>query len=297
MGIAERVDARPQIRLTQLSIFTLPPRPSSLAVIKGWFDDSRREGVCALGGYAGADHRWEHFDLNWPIVLAKHGVPYLHMKEAHDPTGVYAKWLPAQAHQEEWVNFLGDLAAVIHESRLVFFGSIVRLSHLEKFNREHGLNLQPYSLAAYGCMIVVAREYGELTSELFFDHLEQVHNKLALARGYAESDSYNTSDFDRMLVAGLPKAITAKELPAMQAADFMTWEFRKNHERIGEWFDIPDKPTDDDARWGHMERWLSSVAPPRKSVAALVEGNQIAPIIWDYDRLCEAHDLRSGKWS
>jgi hypothetical protein len=86
-----------------------------------------------LGGrwIGGADHRWEYFDERWPLVLAKHDVPYLHMKEAGDPNGVYAKWLPSKDHQLEWSAFLADAADVIRESRLILFGSIVRLGDLE----------------------------------------------------------------------------------------------------------------------------------------------------------------------
>jgi hypothetical protein len=300
MAGVERFGAQPQTRLSRLSVFTLPPRPTSLAAIKGWFDDSRRENVCAVGGYAGADHRWEYFENNWPIMLAKHDVPYLHMKEAGNPTGVYAKWLPAQEHQEEWSAFLGDLADVISESRLVFFGSIVRVSHLEKFNREFRLALEAYPLAVYGCMMMVATEHSE-TSELFFDHLEKAYSKIARAREYAESDRY-AGQFERMATAPLPKTITFRELYALQAADFMTWEFRKHHEKVADWFDLADRPSGHDERWEHMQRWSiekfqSPIPTPRKSVAALVEGNQIAPFIWDYDHLCEAQRLRGGKWA
>lgn len=173
---------------------------------------------------------------------------------------------------------------------------------MDKFNQENGLALQPYSLAAFGCMMVVSREYGEYASELIFDHLEKVNSKLTAAREYAKSDMYNQGDFDRMVISPLLKAITFRELPAMQAADFMTWEFRKHHERVGEWFDLPDRPKDDDERWAHMERWSlgrfqSPIPTPRKSAVALVEGNQLAPFIWDYDHLCEAHQLRAGKWA
>ena len=268
-----------------------------MAIIKGWMDDSLREDVWAVGGYAGADHRWESFDCNWPIMLAKHGVPYFHKREMADPSGPFAKWLPPQQHQQEVAEFFGDLASVIGTCKLVAFASLVRLNHLKKFNSKYNLRLQPYPLAAYGCMLMVAKEHENLTCELFFDHLEKVNSKLVTARRYAKSDTYYGTLFDRVAALPLPKAITSRELPALQAADFFAWEFRKNHEQVSEWFDIPDKPIDDDARWDHMERWLSSVAPPRKSVAALVESNQIAPIIWDYDRLCEAHNLRGGKWS
>lgn len=286
MSGAERIGAPSQIRLTQLSIFTLPPRPSVLAAIKGWFDDSLRGDVWAVGGYAGADHKWNEFDFNWPIILAKHDVPYFHMKEMSDPTGPFAKWRPPQDHESERAEFFGDLASVISKSRLVGFSSIVRMMDLSKFNSERKLRLQPYPLAVYGCMLMVAKEYGDLTCELFFDHLDKVDSKVVTARRYAESDSYYSGLFDRVAAFPLPKAITFRELPALQAADFFTWEFRKNHERV-----YLDKPTDD------VATSLPSVALPRKSAAALVEGNQIAPIIWDYGRLCEAHELRGGKWS
>jgi len=284
--------------MAQLPVFhTLRRKPSSLATIKGWFDDSERAGVCALGGYAGADHRWEYFDFNWPIVLAKHGVPYLHMKETHEPKGPYAKWLPAQNHRDEWVAFLRELAEAIHESRLIFFGSIVWLSHLERFNRERGMNLQPYSLATCACMDVVEREYGMETTELFFDPLPQVKSKLDLGQEYAKSDPNRAGCYDRMLMTPLGKGISWKDLPALQAADFMTWEFRKYQEGLGAWFDLPDRPKDEDEHWAQMEAWLlSNEIVPRKSAAALVEGNQVAPFIWDYNRLCEADQARGGKW-
>ncbi|WP_166143648.1 hypothetical protein [Methylosinus sp. RM1] len=284
-----------------MSTDTSSRRNCASATIKGWFDDSRRDDVWAIGGYAGADHRWEYFDHHWPIALAKHGVPYLHMKEANEAKGVYAKWWPSKEHQAEWSAFLNELAEIIYESRLQFFASIVRLEDLERFNREHGVGLKPYALAAYGCMVVVAREYGELSSELVFDHLEKVDSKLSEAKRYADLDSYNRGDFDRMSITALAKTRTFRDLPAMQAADFAVWELRKHHEKNGEWFDLPDRPLNEDERWEHFQRWSIAkfqtlIPPPRKSLSALVEGNQIFPLIWDYDRLCEAHRLRNGLW-
>jgi hypothetical protein len=273
-----------------------------MAIIKGWFDDSRRDQIWAVGGYAGADRRWEYFDREWPKALARHGVPYFHMKEMASPTGIYAKWHPTADHAAEIKEFLSDLASVIGESRLVAFLSLVRLRDLARFNKETRASLQPYPLAAYGCMLVVGKEYGDLTSQLFFDHLEKVDSKLAAARRYADSDSYYAGSFDEMITVPLARGCTARKLYALQAADFIVWEFRKHHEKLSEWFDLPDLPRDDDARAAHMQAWSqekfrSPMPPPRKSIEALVKGNQLSPFIWDYGRLCEAHERRGGKWS
>ena len=112
-------------------------------------------------------------DCNWPIMLAKHGVPYFHKREMADRSGPFAKWLPPQQHQQKVAEFFGDLASVIGTCRLVAFASLVRLNDLKKFNSKYNLRLQPYPLAAYGCMLMVAKEHENLTCELFFDHLEK----------------------------------------------------------------------------------------------------------------------------
>jgi hypothetical protein len=224
------------------------------------------------------------------------------MREMADPRGPFGKWHPARAHQSELAGFMRDLAEVVSYSRLVAFCSLVRMQDLERFNAEYGLRLNPYSLAAYGCMIAVLREYEGFTAELVFDHVEKVDSKLARARKYAETDSYYAGAFEKCVTLPLVKGITFRELPAMQAADFLAWEFRRNHENISEWFDFMDRPEGSEARAEHFDRWslkkFGSESPPaRKSLAALVEGNQIVPVIWDYDRLCEAHRLREGKWA
>lgn len=292
-----------QIRMVQLSVFNSPPRPSPMAIIKGWFDDSSNDGVWAVGGYAGADHRWDHFDFHWLIALAKHGVPYFHMKEMASPTGVYAKWHPTRQHADEVKAFLSDLAQIISESRLVSFLSLVRLKDLEAFNKEHNLSIKPYSLCVYGCMIVISTEYGDFSCEMVFDHLEKVKSKLEEARKYASSDLYYAGAFDKIKISPLDKEITFRTVFALQAADFAVWEFRKHHyDKTTEWHDIQNKPLDDAERWEHFINWSQAkygelTPPPRKSLSALVEGNQIAPFIWDYNRLCEVHRLRGAKWA
>jgi hypothetical protein len=292
------------IRLYQLSVFNRPPKGSVMAaLIKGWMDDSRRSSIWAVGGYIGGEHRWDLFEAQWLLTLAHHDVPYFHMKEMGDPAGVYGKWHPPQEHRKELADFFGDLAKVIGRSRLVGICSLVRVADLDRFNTEHNLRLEPYSLAAFGCMLLAARDNPGMPTELVFDHVEKAHSKLAKAREYADSDiKYEPGICDTLVTTPLPKALTWRDVPALQAADFFAWEFRKNHENVSEWFDFIDKPDDWDERWDHFEQWSlqkfgSKTPTTRKSAVALLEGNELYAMIWDYKNLCEAHEVRGGVWA
>jgi hypothetical protein len=163
-----------QIRLSQLSIFTRPPKEAVMAVIsdvlaKGWFDDSQSSGeVWVLGGYMGNPLHWETFDTYWPMALANAEVPYFHMREMADPRGPFAKWMPHSEHRTEVENFFSDMAKVIMHSNLTGFCGAVRIKDLEHFNKENGLKLEPYPLAAYGCMLLVGKDYDRQTGRSGF---------------------------------------------------------------------------------------------------------------------------------
>jgi hypothetical protein len=100
----------------------------------------------------------------------------------------------------------------------------------------------------------------------------------------------------------LSKQIKSRDVPPLQAADLLVWELQKNHLKLEDWFLLPYKPTDQDERSEHMDKWslekYGTIRPPaRRSLDALIE--HTAPgvgIIWDYDNICDAHRLRHGRW-
>jgi hypothetical protein len=183
------------------------------------------------------------------------------------------------------------------------FYSIVRFDDLERFNRDHGFSLEPYPLAAYGCLVAIVREYSEIPAEIIFDHVENVSSKLRRASCYAEADNYWRKELEFVSVSPLAKELTFKNVRAIQAADFVTWEIQRNHLNADDWFSRPGKPTEEDARWNHFVEWSRATfgidrPPTRKSFEAVIEGGApVTGIIWDYHRLCEAHRQRGGVWS
>lgn len=275
-----------------------------MAMLKGYADDSRpNDRIWAVGGYCGHDLQWEAFEAAWPKMLAKHGVPYFHMREFGKPNGVYAKWYPAKDHYAEIADFFADMVQVISDCWLRPYWSITRVNDLERFNTDSGLTLEAYPLAAYGCMLGIGRDHLRgVTSELIFDHVEKVRSKLDRAAEYAESDSHYDQVYKMVVPIPLSSEHSFRNVLPLQAADFLIWELQKNHLKIEDWFLLPDKPTEQEDRWEHMDKWslekYGTIRPPaRKSLEALAE--HTAPgmgIVWDYANISDAHRLRRGRW-
>ncbi len=278
----------------------------SEVLAKGYFDDSQTTGeFWGIGGYVGSALHWEAFDTYWPMALANHTVPYFHMREMGDPKGAFAKWHPPQEHEAERSAFFSDLTTVINQSGLTGFNCLVRMKDLTRLNKEYGLDLQPYPLAAYGCMLLVGKDYIGKPTQLIFDHVEKVESKLATARAYADSNKYYGPDgvFDNVAVMGLPKNQTSKQVPALQAADFWAWEYRKSHSKLDEWWCLENRPQEwGDEQWEHMEKWFigkygSWEDGTRKSLQALLTRSNFRCMIWSYQELSDAHRARGGAWA
>jgi hypothetical protein len=269
-------------------------------VIKGYLDDSRSgDGtVWVVAGFVGFVDQWEDFRQNWRMLLATHDVPYLHMKEIVKPNGVYKNWHPSQKHYEEMATFFGDVTKVIGRCGIEGLGGITRVRDLDRFNADNGLQLEPYPLAVYGSLIALWNRHPREPIELFFDRVEKVSSKLQQTRQYAACDRHYAGDFDTIQLVPINESCSFKEMVELQVADFLAWEWRKSHEDRKGWWEQSDKPNDWDERWQDFEAWMEQERPrTRKSITALLQRANLTGFIWDYDRLCEAHELRGGVWS
>jgi hypothetical protein len=109
--------------------------------------------------------------------------------------------------------------------------------------------------------------------------------------------------YDKLVTTGLPKDLTSKDIPALQAADFWAWENRKNHLHMDEWWSLKDRPQAwGDERWEHMSRWVeekygSFEEITRKSLQELLRRSNFKCLIFDYQGLRETHQARGGVWS
>ena len=86
----------------------------AVVATKGYFDDSRTDGqICTVAGFVGTFEQWEQFEAAWQAFLARHDVPWLHMKEMGKANG-HKKWLPAEDHRDELKSFFADAALTIN---------------------------------------------------------------------------------------------------------------------------------------------------------------------------------------
>lgn len=157
------------------------------ALISGNFDDSQAPGdLWTVGGYVGYANQWDYFERLWEEALKRHEVPYFHKREMADPSGPFSKWIPPQEHVEEVAAFFKDLVAAITKSGLYMVASTVWLSDLERFNRETGVNLEPYPLAAHACLGIIGEKIDDPSCPItaVFDRVEKVDSKLRTARSY-----------------------------------------------------------------------------------------------------------------
>jgi hypothetical protein len=273
------------------------------AVLSANFDDSRASSdLWVIAGWAGYSNQWDLFEQSWTAALTRHGVPYFHMREMADPSGPFAKWLPPQEHVDEVVAFFKDLVDAIIKSALRMISSAVWLKDLERFNQEMRLDIEPYPLAAWACMSCTAIEYDQRPITAVFDRVEKVHSKLNIARSYADSDQHFPGLCDSVAAVPLQVPLTARNVPALQAADFIVWEVRKAHFAMKQWQHSARAYTDDRiAQWENYLEWVRQTtgANPvlRKSLDALISQSRVKSIVWDYQQLVTTNKARRGIWS
>lgn len=292
-----------------------------MSTIKGYFDESGddrdpQHSALSVAGYLGPAEGWPVFDAEWRSVLREFDVPYLHMRELQHRRGAFKSWGKGTSGEDDrTASFLGALAAVIGRAKLEAFGAVVVLSDLKRFNAETGADVDAKALGIYACALGIRERYKTGVMELVLDRMDEGRVKVDRARRYAETDLYYPfmRDFPEFRVLPKDDPDGSQNTPALQAADFLAWEVRKNYELKRPWFENEDA-SPDSPDWGNsLLRWSieerlehmrrNSVRTltfgldmTRRSLSAL--GNAAPPegIIWTYRTLIRCHETRNGIW-
>jgi hypothetical protein len=275
-----------------------------MGAFKGYFDESGKDAdphnAVAFCGYVTTVDGWKAFETAWAKALADNGAPYLHMKELHDPKGPLAKFA-GKNNQAACKKLLADLIEVVATSGLTCAGSLIRLPDLKEFNAEYGMNLEALPLAMYATMGELHMIYPLDTLELICDRLDDAERIVATAVEYSASFvRYNASE--NMRWSSLKGQHSFRNVLPIQAADFVAWEARKEHERKNAWWKEHKrglKPTD----WMlHQGMWLGQQGRAwpdhRRSFFELSSAVKVHAGVIDYDFLCTHHnDIRNRVWT
>ncbi len=292
-----------------------------MAALKGYFDDSgdpadRNHSFFAIAGYVVEAAAWSKFETEWLAALQDFSAPYLHMKELHFCKGAFAEWDKTVPAVQERINgFLARLVGVIRDAGLRGFGAVISLKDLARFNAEKGLAIDPKALAIYGAALEL-RQFDQTSDiKVVLDRMSGAHQAIDLAEKYGKTDRYYPfmSNFPTFTPLARNGATGSRNTPALQAADFLAWEVRKNWELKKTWFEEFD-PRPDDPKWGnslfqwylrdriqHMNRHgLTSINIPatlqRRSLTELADAAGAGGCLWVYKTLCDAHETRGGVW-
>jgi hypothetical protein len=126
-----------------------------------------------------------------------------------------------------------------------------------------------------------------------------------MAREYAESDRFLFPELcKRITSTPLADGLSAKDVPALQAADFAIWEARRGYLTIKPWQFLPNRPGGDrEAQWEHFKEWCRQTYDQeypiqRKSLDALIGDNApIKWVLWDHQQISTTHEARHGIWA
>jgi hypothetical protein len=273
-----------------------------MAVLKAYFDDSGEEEdaqhkVCSVGGYVGTALEWASVEEAWRAVLVEFGVKSLHMKYFAHNLKEFEKFKTDETNRRK---FLMSLISIIRDSTLVGVASILRLADLRRFNKERGLSVGSYSLNLYTNMAQIYQHWPDDIVEVVIDRVVKHGPKAELARQYAETDAYYPNCGDKIQLIPLQKGVSADDIPALQLADFVAWEARKDIDTKDGWFETVKSGDDTGAWMRSLLAWSQErnhgFPYNRRSISELLRAAPVDGVVWDYRGICSIDKARNGIW-
>ena len=290
-----------------------------MAVLKAYIDDSGDQWpghtALSMAGYIATVEAWDRFEPAWNCVLDEFGAPYLHMKEFRKRWGPFQSWPESE---EKDVAFLAKLTAVIGNAGFGAFGAVVVLDDLKRFNNEHALSLDAKAVAIYASMMELRMVQPKECVEVTLDRMTKPHAAIAKVEEYAINGQFTNLSFHPLPENGTNGS---RNMPSLQAADFLAWEIRKEYELKRQWYQanpegfyhiLPIRNQDmsalrglfkwflEDRRAYIRKQGMESVnipfEPHRRSLIALDVATPINAHIWNYHALEKLHAVKGGAW-
>lgn len=261
-------------------------------------DPRHADLFCSLMGLVGTHEAMAEFELAWNVALAAHGIPYLHMKEIGRCNRTpYEIW---QDRPEAKEACLRELIALIAGSSLACCGAVVRVPDLARFNRENELHITVYGMCIYAAVVEIGQRFKDQDVELFLDRVEKPHKKINEAMEYISTDSFYPGMQDRVRVQPISRGKSARDYPALQAADLVAWEMRRSFSDRADWF-THHKAGDNPREWNRSEReWFltrnDKHPAARQPMNELYLSVPLHGILWDYRALQSMDQGRGGVW-
>jgi len=206
-----------------------------MGLYRAYLDDSgnpNEHSFLTIAGYVADVDGWRHFERRWAGVLRKYNAPYMHMKEFGDPKGLFQH---IKQDKIKEADFIAALVEVIYESAIFCTQTTISVPAFNEFTRHHNLDLDPYSLAIYGCMMMIGRNFRNDQIELVVDKFGKATTRTAEAAEYLETHVGDEVKPTIFKTINLKDDESFKTVLPLQAADVVAWEIRKACEDRKPW--------------------------------------------------------------
>lgn len=126
-----------------------------MCLFRAYFDASgkEREGTVVVAGWLASADAWVALQRQWNAVLAKHNVPYFHMKEFAHSVGAFGQgW---KGYEPRRRRFLSDLIQVLYDTVEYGVAKAATYENFRNADREYKISEKygnAYALVAHACM-------------------------------------------------------------------------------------------------------------------------------------------------
>ncbi len=193
-----------------------------------YFDASKPKTRMMVAGFVSTLAEWAQFEIAWRLILAKHDVPYFHMKEfnAHQGAFRHPKW--QSNHYRN--GFMDELITCVLGWTAACIGSGMRQELFDEYNVKYELDkrFNAYAICGRDCAAQV-RSYirKEINSDLpiafIFDRGDEGQGFLKAEMEASElpSPAFKRSRPDPKLDIDDPYHVQ------LQACDLAAWELQR----------------------------------------------------------------------
>lgn len=212
-------------------------------MITCYFDEAggKDQEFVVVAGWASTVEQWERFAIDWRLMLAKHGVPYLHMKEYSASKGSYRKWKGQEGTRAAFLRDSADVISSLAQAGFVVFVAYQTFDLVnEKYELAEKFN-SPYALAGRTCVLMAntwraKQEVQPLDMRYVFEDggmdKQGLSKSMRVVKPYLPDPIYESS---RDVKPSSKWPYGRKGIIQLQAADYLAYEIRKfiaDHPRL-----------------------------------------------------------------
>jgi len=212
-----------------------------LSVLKAYYDGSNKSDspdcrVLTLAGFAGTDPIWNRIDRQWGAVLDRHGVKFMHMKDAIALQEEFRGWDYPRVRLMilDLLKSLGPF----NQSPIKGVVCTVMMDGFRSAKRKYPMLPRPEFICTVSCLTLswlwysnIPRRSVELEAkcgDLFFDRNE---NFLGHATDIWNHKNLKNRPAFRAIRTTAPADM--RDFPGLQMADMLAWAYSRPHGRGG----------------------------------------------------------------